>query len=164
MPPCSKSGWGAFAPLPLSSTPLNLFSSSNIQNQWSSRISSLLEISIDCSDGHSPCVCDICKKWIVFPEKALGDLTAFKVLAKSALIVSCRKLEDPWSGVSMGVSPHTSGEWPPSQSSHRRLYFQYKPTSKWGISEHKAWIPNSKSHLKPFKRWHVLLEWIHQYP
>ena len=111
---------------------INLFSSSGIQHQWSSRISSLLEISIDRNDGHSPCVCDICKTRVVYLEKALADLTAFKTLARSSQS-GVEKVRGPLkrckvTSGSMGVSPDTSRERPPSKLTRRRLDFQCKLT------------------------------------
>lgn len=111
---------------------LNLFSSSGIRHQWSSRISSLLEISIDRSDGQSPCVCDICKNRVVYLEKALVDLAAFKTLARSSPS-QLQKVRGPLkrckvTSGSVGVSPDTSKERPPSKLTRRRLDFQCKLT------------------------------------
>ena len=48
-----------------------LFSSSGIQHQWNHRISTLLEMSVDHNDGHSPWKCDIYKTLVIYPEKHL---------------------------------------------------------------------------------------------
>ena len=111
---------------------LNLFSSSGIHHQWNSRISSLLEISINRSEGQSPCVCDICKTWVDYLEKALVDLAAFKTLARSSQsqlqkVRGCLKRSKVTSA-SVGASPDTSKERPPSKLARRRLDFQCKLT------------------------------------
>ena len=116
---------------------INLFSSSGIQHKWSSRISSLLEVSIDCNDRLSQYFCDNCKNRIVSLEKSLADLTAFRVLAKSSLSKQ-EKIRGPvkrykvTSG-SVGVSPDTSRERPPSKLSRKRLDFQCKLNYKLKI-------------------------------
>ena len=46
-------------------------------------ISRLCETSIDHSEGHSRCVCGICKTWEVILEKALAEIITFKTLAIS---------------------------------------------------------------------------------
>ena len=65
---------------------VDLFSPSGISNiSGGIGFQVLLEISIDHNGGNSPCVCDMYmyKTRVVYLDKALADITAFKALARS---------------------------------------------------------------------------------
>ena len=58
----------------------NLFSAVGMQNNWVSRITSLLDVIISRDHGLSLYICIKCKIRIVSLEKSLADLEAFKQL------------------------------------------------------------------------------------
>ena len=61
----------------------NLFSAVGMQNNWVSRITSLLDVIVSRDHGLSLYICIKCKHRIVSLEKSLADLEAFKQLVPS---------------------------------------------------------------------------------
>ena len=108
---------------------IHLFTAKGKSNKWASRISTLLDVSVDEDDKISPLVCSMCKRRIVSLENAATDLQAFKQMAQHSLTAlksrAPLKRTKVTSG-SMGVSPDTARERPSSKLSRRQLVFQCK--------------------------------------
>ncbi len=105
---------------------INIFSPSGIQQQWSSRISNMLDTPISQGDGLSPCVCEVCKRRLVSLEKSVVDLKDFRELVRNSRS-ALERLRGPLkrSKETSGsvVSPDTSRARPRSK---RRLQFNCK--------------------------------------
>ena len=106
----------------------SLFSTLGIQQKWSCRISSLLEITVDKNDGLSAYICYQCKNRIVHLEKSLADLSAFKALAKSSSCATGNLKHCKVTSAEVGVSPDTLRQRPHSKMQRRRLEFEGKVT------------------------------------
>ena len=105
----------------------SLFSVTGIQQQWASRIESLLGIPVSNRDGLSSYICQKCKTRIVSLEKAAADLKAFRQLAncsRSAL----ERVRGPLkrqkcTSSDIGVSPDTARDRPRPKLPRKRLEF-----------------------------------------
>lgn len=114
---------------------IHLFSAKGLSNKWASRISSLLEVSVDEDERISPQVCSMCTRRVVSLEKAAVDLQSFRELAQCSLtaLQSAGQSAGPLKRTrvtsgEVGVSPDTARARPSSKLSRRQLSFQCKHT------------------------------------
>lgn len=103
-----------------------LFSSNDSKQRWAPRISVLLDVPEPSPADMLPAhICGKCRTRIVSLEKALSDLAMFKQLARASLDGRGVKRTRDTSG-SVGVSPDTIRQRPPSKLSKKKLTFESK--------------------------------------
>ena len=105
-----------------------LFGKKASQERLASRISTLLDITLNDDDGLPSLVCAKCKRRVESLETAMIDLTKFKKEVSSCaamFLASRRDLKRIKSTSSdVGVSPDTAKARPPAKKmSHKRLDF-----------------------------------------
>ena len=106
---------------------VSLYSATGIQQQWASRIESLLDVPVSNHHGLSGYICQKCKIRLVSLEKAAADLNAFKQLAncsRSAVERVRGPLKRPeCTSSDTGVSPDTARDRSRSKLPKKRLDF-----------------------------------------
>ena len=113
-----------------------LFGKKASQERLASRISTLLDITLNDDDGLPNLVCAKCKRRVESLETAMMDLTKFKKEVSSCaamFIASRRDLKRIKSTSSdVGVSPDTAKVRPPAKKmSHKRLDFGTSTTDEY---------------------------------
>ena len=96
-----------------------------MRNKWSSRISAMLDITIEDDEGVSPYVCHNCTRRLSLLEKAIEDRKAFRELAISSFNAQMKKRTRVTSA-DIGVSPDTVRQRPSAKLSRKRLVFECK--------------------------------------
>ena len=114
------------------STPL--FGTKAVKQRLASRISDLLEVTVDANDGLPQYVCEKCKRRVEALERSAEDLRLFKITARESytnlLVRGGLKRTKGSSGVT-GVSPDTLRmRPPPKRLSQRQLNFEQSQLSQ----------------------------------
>ena len=132
---------------------VSLFTTTGIQQQWASRIQTLLSIPVSTTDGLPGYICDKCKLRVVSLEKAAVDLREFKQLASCSMSalerVQCPVKRSKCTSSDTGVSPDTAKERPRSKLSRKKLDFDSKIQKVWNM---KTKFNNEYLH-RPFEDW-----------
>ena len=106
---------------------VSLFTSSGLQQGWSSRINHLVAVPVASGDGLPKHICRACKTRLEVLERAAKDLLSFRELAKrshSTLVLPKGPLKRTKVSSGDGVSPDTAHARPPAKKlSTRRLDF-----------------------------------------
>ena len=104
---------------------INLFSRVGMRNEWSSRISAMLDITIEDDERVSPYVCYKYTRRLSLLEKAIEDRKAFMELAISSLNAQMKK-RTRVASADIGVSPDTVRLRPSAKLSWKKLVFECK--------------------------------------
>ena len=137
---------------------VSLFTTIGVQEQWSKRIESLLNVPVAASDGLSGYICLKCKLRIVSHEKAAADLREFKETARCS-VSALERVRGPLkrtksTSSQLGVSPDTARERPRSKLSRKRLDFDSKLIKHAGITMHPL-LDRSQKERSITSHWQV---------